>query len=98
MPKNVCVVLIIVLAQVLAVMAPLVYFAQSPSGKAASSSLPISEVVMPSLPNSTRQNASTPAQDIGLLAALFAVPLILVGYLFYKCRLLVHKSPLFFRG
>lgn len=98
MPKKVCNVLnTVLMLSVLAVVIPPVHFAQSPSGKEASSSLS----TQPNQSNpqeSTLQNASTPAQDIGLISALFAVPLTLTGYLFYKCRMLVHKSSLFLKG
>jgi hypothetical protein len=95
MPKNICNVLIINLAiGLLAVTIPQVHFAQSPSSKEAST-LTNSKVAWSSLPASKQQNVPTPAQDISLITALFALPLVVTGYLFYKCRMLVHKFPSF---
>jgi hypothetical protein len=94
MPKACNVLIIILEIGLLGVMIPQVHFAQSPSSKEVSS-LTTPEVAWSSLPASTQQNIPMRTQEIYLIAELFALPLIVTGYLFYKCRMLVHKFPFF---
>jgi hypothetical protein len=108
-PKNVWKMLIIVLAlSVLSAIIPQVYSTPSSTvQKEVSSLAPEIAVTNPQKKLATVSSASaslnveqnpsppSPVQFVYTIAALWAVPMTVTGYLFYKCRKLVHKLPLF---
>lgn len=78
MLKNVCNMLKLVMVGLIAVVALSVHFAQSPSGKKVSPRL--STQTPKTNPSASTKQNSSPAQSLGLLAALFALPLTIAGY------------------